>query len=587
MGFRSGCCGCSLLVIFVLFATPVAAQVMAPYEASIVYKQIITTVVDDEDTLSIWPLPGGTSLWREFTNVAVSADGSKVTVRVCDRNSGGDGCRLLLADADGASLEDISAIFPPDIVATTWGWGNIRLDNDGSNAFIRAQLSDGKVYIYDYDVATGTVATAVNHWWWSSAWDWFDTDHAAARFFVGKIDEGYDPGLGRNIRGLYYADHGATPVQYVDIFADLPCNGTCNNLNFVRQLGGSPSGGRAFFRWQSDYYGNGHPDNRSATWVSELGGAVSRLTGNDHYWIWEGDWRGICDQAGTLALTQYRNLSGDPKITELVDVATGASAQLSWTDGFNPVEATLTASGDFVMISGEKGDAGALHYLTMIDLTTGLERDTWSYHLPPVGSEVSNIAADDGTYFVTNYADLQRVDMSVGLGGDFSQAPNITGIAFTHPYLWHDDSAQIGVTVSVSDAQGLANVDTVTLAVLVDGVEEPIWSMPREPLAFPTGDPGSTRLYDDGTNGDATPGDGVYTFATIATRKTDPTTWNTWYSHVTLPHPVGIRIIAEDIDGNATIADTTLWITEVDERPFIFVDGFESGDTTRWSMTTP
>ena len=43
------------------------------------------------------------------------------------------------------------------------------------------------------------------------------------------------------------------------------------------------------------------------------------------------------------------------------------------------------------------------------------------------------------------------------------------------------------------------------------------------------------------------------------------------------------RIIAEDVDGNSTIADTVLWITEIDESPFIFVDGFETGDTDIWS----
>ena len=50
MGLRSGCGRCVVLVIFGLVATPVAAQVMAPYEAVIAYKQTVTTVVDDQDT---------------------------------------------------------------------------------------------------------------------------------------------------------------------------------------------------------------------------------------------------------------------------------------------------------------------------------------------------------------------------------------------------------------------------------------------------------------------------------------------------------------------------------------------------------
>jgi hypothetical protein len=321
--------------------------------------------------------------------------------------------------------------------------------------------------------------------------------------------------------------------------------------------------------------------------MSVLPHTVTKLTPDDHYWVWSGDERGVCDQTGSRVLYQYRHLPGDPKITDLVDVATGTSAQLTWTDDLNPVKAFITRSGDFAMFSGEKGDAGSNQYLTLVDLDHGLERDTWSYFLPPIEREVSAITNDDGTYFVTNYVNLQRVDMAVGLSGDHSQAPNITAIAFTAPYLWHDDSAQIGITVNVTDAQGLGNIDTVTLAVLVEGVEEPIWSMPREPLAFPSGDPGATWLYDDGTHGDTTAGDGIYSFDTIATRKTDPATWNTWYSHFTLPHQVGIRIIAEDVDGNATIADTKLWITEINDNSLVFADDFETGDTTRWSRAMP
>lgn len=577
-----------LTMVSVLAAAPVAAQSMAPYPAQIEYKETITTLIDDQGTTTLWPLPVGTTLWRGFSRVAASGDGSTVVFQVCDLNSGGEGCRLFLIGADGTGLQDISAIFTPNLVNTGWSWGNLRINDDASEVFIKAQLNDGKTYIHRYAVGTGVTNSAVDHWWWPSAFDWFGIDDNASRFFVGKFDEGYDVDLGRSVRGMYFADRDSTIVQYVDISDDLPCNGSCNNLNMAYQLGGCADGSRAFFSWMSDYLGNANHDNRSAQWVSTIGGAVAKLTTEDHYWVWQGDWRGVSNHNGSKALYQYRHRYGDPKITDLVDVATGASTELTWTTDLNPVHAFITRSGNFVMLSGEKGDAGQQFYLTMKDLLSDRNRDTWSYYLPPVGREVSNITNDDRTYFVTNRYDLQRVDMAVGAGGDFSQAPNIIEIAFTQPYLWHDDSAQIGVTVRVSDSQGLVNIDTVTLAVLVEGEEEPIWSMPRKPLAFPTGDPGSTFLYDDGTHGDVTPADGVFTFDAIATRKTDPTIWNTWYSHFTLPHQVGIRIIAEDGDGNSTIADTTLWITAVDVNPaLIFADGFESGNTSVWSNAVP
>jgi len=51
---------------------------------------------------------------------------------------------------------------------------------------------------------------------------------------------------------------------------------------------------------------------------------------------------------------------------------------------------------------------------------------------------------------------------------------------------------------------------------------------------------------------------------------------------------VGIRIVVKDTDGNYTTADTTLWITTLDEDPtHIFSDDFESGDTLAWSSSVP
>ncbi|WP_294052856.1 choice-of-anchor X domain-containing protein, partial [Thiolapillus sp.] len=161
---------------------------------------------------------------------------------------------------------------------------------------------------------------------------------------------------------------------------------------------------------------------------------------------------------------------------------------------------------------------------------------------------------------------IYRIDTQADDNGDFSQAPNITSITFSDAVLWDDDT-QMTVTVGVGDAQGWDNIQSVLLTVLVDGMEDTYWPMGREPLAFPTGDPGSTWLYDDGTHGDQTAGDGVFTFDAIATRKgdRDPNGFNTWYAHYSLPNDVGIRIIAQDKDGNSTIADTRLTIAACDD----------------------
>lgn len=146
-------------------------------------------------------------------------------------------------------------------------------------------------------------------------------------------------------------------------------------------------------------------------------------------------------------------------------------------------------------------------------------------------------------------------------------APYVQQIAFNAPVLLDYENSTIGVRVMVTDPQGTGNIEWVKLTPLVEGQEEPSWAMGREPLAFPTGDPGSTLLYDDGTHGDATAGDGIFSFDSIATRKGDYEGFNTWYKHYSLPAPVGIRIIVKDKDNNYAIADTQFVISKLHADP--------------------
>ncbi len=554
-----------------------AAQTMAGHQAPIIYKQTITPILVTSDIMG-WPVGFENDNWRYFGSVVAGADGSKLLFSACVNNA--SECRPFLVNPDGTGLEDIEAIFPSDLTSRWWGWGNLRLNDDGSRAYIKAQLNDGKVYIAFYPHGVGDPLWAVDKSWWASSFDWFTLTEDGSKLFVGKWDAGGD------VRGLYSADFGLGLSQYVDLDI-LPCDGSCNNLNFAKFLGNASGGGRAFFSWQSIYHGNVHPDNRSAMWFSNLDGSAQKLTTEDHAWVWDGDWRGVSNSGGTKALYHYIHAVDGPYELDVVDVATGASTAITWTSNANGFQSSITRSGNRVVVRGSRGDFG-YHYQTVFDVSHGTSRDTWSYHIPVVERGFSNLTADDRYYYVTNDASLCKVDMRADLAGDFSAAPIINAISFTAPYLWHDASAQIGVTVDVSDSQGLATVVGVRLVVLVEGIEEPEWSMPREPLAFPDGDSGSTILSDDGSNGDVIAGDGVFTFDAIATRKGDTTSFNTWYTHYSLPHDVGIRIIAEDADGNFTIADTTLWITsENSAPPPIFADDFENGTTSAWSFVPP
>ncbi len=564
-----------LCLVLAGFATNSQAQHAAP----ILFKQTISQIVLRNQVMG-WPAEHESSETRNFYSVFASANGAKVFFSVCEYYE--NQCRLFVVNSDGSGLQNVSAIFPANLVSTWWGWGNMVIKDDGSEVFIETGLDDAKTYIQYYDTSSSVTGTAVSQWWWSSGFDWFTANSSASRLYTGKFDWGWSDGLGRNVRGLGYTDRNGLAVQYLDIFT-LPCFGLCNNLNALWFMGSSVQGDHSFFSWVSYYEGNSDPDNRSAAWHTTLAGPAQKLTAEDHLWVDGGSWRGVTTADGSSAVYQYRHRSGDPKEVHVVDVATGTERFVTSTTDLNPLTTFITRDGRYLFAQGSNGVYG-YHYNTLYDLQTGGVRDSWSYHIPwPIN--YSNVTADNRYYFVTREEALFRVDTQ---GGEFSKAPNVNSIVFSKPYLWHDDSDQIGITVDISDAQGVANIEWVRLEVLVEDLESPDIYMPRKPLAFPFGDFGWTVLYDDGSHGDVTVGDGVFTHDAIATRKGGYDDWNTWFSNFTLPHEVGIRIVVKDAEGNYTTADTTLWITTLDEDPnLIFTDDFESGGTTAWSSSVP
>lgn len=292
------------------------------------------------------------------------------------------------------------------------------------------------------------------------------------------------------------------------------------------------------------------------------------LLGNEHYFIGDGDWRGICNAEGTQVIYRYKHEEGDPSKLAVVDVNFGTESVVGWTYGLNAFSSHMTRSGKYILVNGKYGDGGT-YYQTMIDLTTNTSRDTWSYHLPSRWRSTSNITEDDRYYFYSldfwpndseAVAGVYRIDMKST--GD-AKAPYVQLIEFSAPALLDQDGVTIAVQVKINDPQGIQNIDWVMLRPLVEGQEDPPWPMGRGPLAFPTDDPGSTYLYDDGTHGDAIAGDGIFSFDSIATRKGDRDgegAFNTWYQHYSLPAEVGIRIIVKDKDNNYTLADTVLTI---------------------------
>jgi hypothetical protein len=286
-------------------------------------------------------------------------------------------------------------------------------------------------------------------------------------------------------------------------------------------------------------HGTQHPDNWEI-YHAGPGQTPRALTGERHYWV-ERDLepRGICSEDGSLALYEYIHRYGEPRILSVVDMTTGTQTELTRTTDLNGWDTFMSRDGRYVFVSGGACSEGGYHYRTLLDLQQGTERDTGSYHLPSGYSRMSNLTADNASYFLSHADALYRVDLQPTT--TVIKAPRITHVAWTAPALLDAPEARIGIRVTIEDDRGAANIERVHMEPIIEGRERPDWAMGREPLAYPGGYPGGdfcwSLLYDDGTHGDAVAGDGVFGLDTIATRQSGRSEgdWNTWFQHVTLP----------------------------------------------------
>ncbi|MBW1646454.1 MAG: hypothetical protein JRJ56_09105 [Deltaproteobacteria bacterium] len=504
-----------------------------------------------------------------FGGVQVSADGRAVLFTAACEFCQPAEARPFLVRPDGSGLQDLVGMLPATITSRWSGWRNLLVNDDGSKVFFRAVVAGGYYgdeYLYVYDVPSATTGLAVNRKFSPLGSGWhFRIDADGDRVYLDKYNAGWDETLKKSRRGLFAAATGGPLNWYFDI-DDLSCQSECGNLNLFSLLGIAARSGRAFFAWNSDYWQTDGSDRHTGFYATDGGGHT--LLGGEHYWIAAGDQRGIADAEGRQVIYRYRHEKGGPQELALVDVGRQTARVVAWTSGLNGFSAHLSRSGRYALVNGEYGDRGA-YYQTLLDLEAGSARDTWSYYLPGHVSPTSNLTADDRYYFYT-YDGSQVEDAAAGLyridtrpDGD-DRAPRVEAIAFSAPVLLDREGSTVAVRVRVSDPQGLGNLDWVRLLPLVAGQETTPWPMGREPLAFPTGDAGSTRLYDDGTHGDQVAGDGIYTFDRIATRKGDrgPEGWNSWYRHYSLPADLGIRIVVKDRDHNFALADTVLRLSD-------------------------
>lgn len=505
-----------------------------PFPAPLEYQQTMTKIFSEEDVQG-WP-EEYPEQERGFSGITVSKDGSKIGfyVYMC---WGSCYYRLYHANTDGTGLTDVTSLMGE---IPQWEWGKLKMNNDGSRFFV------GKIIVQYIDTATNDIYPVFTN---DGGWDadnpyFINYTGSRAYFYNGKNEES----------ALKYVDIGSGSYVPMMGLGQLPCETQCGYIeNYIRVLGVSAFDDRFVFKWVTVY--DGEPA-QSAMWYVYPGQNPVRMPDEEHDDIWyvQNLLKPVVSGDGTLAV--YHEYEDTVSKTYLANLTTGEKRLVSET--YPDFYVTLSHSGKKLRLGGTN------HYLTIVDTTTLEKRDTGSYYFQPStcnnsGYSSSQITEDDRYYYMagkcgTNTGKIYKVDM---LPDGTGPSPRIESISFNAPAILNDDKMQIAVEAAISDEQGLENIESVILRILVEGREQTDWIMARPPLAFPDTDYSHTLLYDDGTNGDAVAGDGIYSFDAIRTRG-----YSEWFDHYTPPSDIGVRIIVKDVDENYAIADTVLTITD-------------------------
>ncbi len=524
---------------------PLSQAYLPPVEFQETFNNIITV-----QQVSDWS-PGSA---RTITQLAMSGDGTRVAFKVdlnyC-QNTDPVCWKLYVVNADGSGLIDLTP--SSEITPITY----LRMNQDGSRVFFRSPIFGNYTDIYYCDVDSRNCHIAVKDGLWG--FDFrvpYSIDSTGENLYF-KHDDGWDDVSQTYRRGLYTATAGGSKSRVMDI-SELPCDSECGNMNTLSFLGSSGSGSELVFAFNQDYWGG----DATAMWGYSGSGAQRLDNTHDYVWDVQNIFGHMLSHDGRTALYSYTDY-GDAETLNIVDMATLAVTQLASSENSGLVDsmAALSPDGRYARYQGHS-------YLTRVDRNDGSKRDLLSYSTKMRESlwsgRVSNFSENNQRYFILNLnetsgAKLVRADINSSASGD---APTISNIAFSAYALLHADGSTIGITANVNDLQGLNDIESVRLVTLVEGLEVPDFAMGREPLAFPAGDPGGTLLYDDGSHGDVVAGDGIFSFDAIATRKGDYDGWNTFYTQFSLPHAVGVRIVAKDKSQNYAIVDVPLTITD-------------------------
>lgn len=502
--------------------------------APIEYELAITVILTEDD-VDDW-LP---DMAREVGDIAVSADGSTIAFAagVCGQTYREADCiHFYVMNADGTGLTDVTAgipeeTFPPNV-------GHLRLNDTGTRLFAAGALNAGGSAIYYHDLPAGTWSRAVVddlHLGTIGGDKPYMINGDGTRTFFKHIAP-LDPKVSPTPQGFFYADLRGPATVFMDL-NDFQDPGV-TLLNNLRVLGASADGSVVTFRWNEDYY---NPEDTEAMWMVGVGSAPVKIPAQNHTTVF-GSFdvpHKVVSADGSLALYAWRQ-GLDAHNLELVNLDSEERTPIGEETGLNDVfgYTCLSGNGQFAFYPVPIG------HLARIDLDTGDIRDTQTL-TDLINWEVSDLTYDGRYMYNVTANKIHKVDMDAD-AGSFGSAPRITEIAFSAASLPNDGETLITVTATVTDAQGLDDVEWIGLTGLVHGVE--IWNGPLW---------ARTEFVEDGTAGDLTAGDGTYTCNWLQTF-----TSSSFFEDYTLPYDVGLRLVAKDLDGNYGFAGTVLTVTD-------------------------
>jgi hypothetical protein len=497
--------------------------------AVINYEEALTVLVDNDD-IDYWLQDND----RSIVSVVSSADGSWIafTVSAC----GGDpSCVHTYIASPGGDFSDITTKLPQDIRNML---DQIKLNGDGSRLIVLTTTNQ----LYYCDLPDGSCTLAAEELYQAGGTHAIAVNDAGTRVWF-KHSAGYDEQAAKTQAGIYYSDLSGEPAQLMH-WDELPPP-TATAMNMLDLLGVSGDGSRVLISWNEDFYAG----NSVGVWtISGSGGGPSQVLSSSYYAVMavqDAPYR-FLDTEGEYALISV-TVDGENSM-DLIDLDTGSVTTVATSDGLdNFAYLSLAGDGQYVRYAANG------RRVARLDLDTGNERDTLSYYTEPINqlwpTRMTDISRD-GRHYYTAMIDPNRIyhiDMAP-TAASFDQAPSVTRIELSEESLLRDGSNQITVAVTVTDSQGLGNIDWVKIIPHIDGVENPDW------LAYDPWIVDRSSLSDDGeTGGDMAAGDGVHTENTLRLN-----TGSNFLETIPEATYIGLRVIVKDKDENYSIADTTI-----------------------------